>query len=75
MGTALIVFSPAIAYLLAPIGCVLFPQHEKPNVLYLFSVCSRVNYYAFWIILGIILIIGAAITVQGIRGFKLSKSS
>jgi hypothetical protein len=74
-GTALIVSSPVLAYLLAPIGCVLFPQVEHPGLLYVFPVCSGVNFVAFWIILVIILTLGTFTTIRGIRGFKLNKSS
>ncbi len=73
IGVGLLVLSPVIAFLLSPIGCGLFPPVIDPNAWYIFSPCSTADFYAFWVILGIVLLIGTLITVHAIRSFKPRK--
>lgn len=69
-GVSLIVLSPLIAYVAAPIGCVLFPPVIDPNAWYLLHPCSGVNFYSFWIVLAAVVVIGTVIAVYAIRSFS-----
>lgn len=66
-GIILSVGSPILAYLLSPLGCIIFPPPIKPNTFQLWEPCDITNFWSFWVIFVLIACAGASLIAQSVK--------